>query len=926
MPTRLIFVGNTGEGKLFYNADANPTEKNAIFIDSQETETPVDLVSFISSNPDMNEIRSTPFHKFLWDGAEGQMADRWKRVFMNRTQPVDESLIKDVEVKKKPKKRLVAQSKNNQIMAFKSLVFSQQFEKMPNSALGNRRSSNRTIMGMNSKILGPVRAGYDGDNDGFIDDGLPTMRPFIPGLDAANIRIPKSVRAQGMRVRTSSSPVDRFATISVDQIRQTIIKQDKFLEKRFNDGKPITSIGDIKRILMDELPSFASGGSHFDFLDGPDDQPLEPYAYENMVGFLLALHANPSMKKFSYDMKPFSIGDEPGVGGSTRYQSGHQWTVVNGAYVATKNRTPKITITYRHPMDPMYKMASPSTLFSEGRFDVSSNIIGSAMMSGMAESLGGSLDDEALMSVYELLNYNNMNNSLGNFIDLVTPQFGSNPDARLPGVDQETMDTIKYLMDAGVIPDNMFDNGATIRLIEKVRDVVKNQSSAISDGFTDQAKGALKYHEEMWSVLARSTAIHEATHAAHFAQMHEDMSAYLLQRGVDPSVGIPEIASMMTKSMDKKQLKKILDDATDMNAVVLNRIFSDVFRNLAYKASSTGNQNAQDTLEDFMSQPLYNKDGSVIKINKEIADLFNRLESMSGQSVFGDGYPYKEGDNFTFAQAHMLADGRILSLQRRDARRQFAGIKLYYDKDKTVASNALTLIRQEGYPALVMQRGKTQPLSKKSGELIADSVNSAMGMVGRIIHSGVDLRSVRAVGSFRHTPTDIAGPLLHSSQLNARTIQDMAAIDDVDGLKNIAEMSIINSFAPLAKNADPATLGTIMETTGMDFWHFDSLKDDDVKSIIDMARQSAEPGYRNYMSTALNRRIVSFLQSNPDSSELMAELAVYDAFGIPIQVHEDIDGRPTSKRALTSDEIKLFDKLLSWLFPKGKLSNISEAK
>ena len=58
-----------------------------------------------------------------------------------------------------------------------------------------------------------------------------------------------------------------------------------------------------------------------------------------------------------------------------------------------------------------------------------------------------------------------------------------------------------------------------------------------------------------------------------------------------------------------------------MNAVVLNKIFSDVFRNLAYKASSTGNQNAQNTLEDFMNQPLYNKDGSVIKINKEIIKI-----------------------------------------------------------------------------------------------------------------------------------------------------------------------------------------------------------------------------------------------------------------------------------------------------------------
>jgi hypothetical protein len=97
-------------------------------------------------------------------------------------------------------------------------------------------------------------------------------------------------------------------------------------------------------------------------------------------------------------------------------------------------------------------------------------------------------------------------------------------------------------------------------------------------------------------------------------------------------------------------------------------------------------------------------------------------------------------------------------------------------------------------------------------------------------------------------------------------------------------------------------------------------------SIIDMARRSAELGYRNYMATALNQRFISFLNSAPDSSELMAELAVYDAFGIPIRVHDEIDGRATSKRALTSEEIKTFEKLLNWLFPKGKLSNINGAK
>jgi hypothetical protein len=139
MPTRFILIGTTSDGKLFYNVDAIQGEPNALYVDNNDTETPLDFIGFISNNPDIAEIHTTPFHKFIWTGMNGSLSERWKRVFMSRTQPIDEALIKNIEVKKKPKKRLASTNKNNQIFAFKSLTFSNNFYKMPNSALANRR-------------------------------------------------------------------------------------------------------------------------------------------------------------------------------------------------------------------------------------------------------------------------------------------------------------------------------------------------------------------------------------------------------------------------------------------------------------------------------------------------------------------------------------------------------------------------------------------------------------------------------------------------------------------------------------------------------------------------------------------------------------------------------------------------------------------
>lgn len=922
MPTRLILVGNTSDGKLFYNVDASSTEPNALFVDKNEIETPIDFISFISNNPDITEMHTTPFHKFIWTGMNGSLSERWKRVFMSRTQPIDEALIKNIDVKKKPKKRLVATNKNNQVLAFKSLAFSNNFTQMPNSAMGNRQASRRVLRGINTKIIGNARVGYDGDGDGFVDDGLPTMRPFIPGFDIAKQTIRQASQNRGMRIRTSNTPIDRFAPVTADDIRRTIVEQDEFLRKRFNGGEPITTIGDVKRILMNELPNFSSGGSTFDFLDGPDDQPLENYAYENIAGFLLVLNANPSMKKMTFEMKKFNIGDHPGVGGSTRYQSGYQWEFVNGKFVATKNRTPKITITYRHPMDPHYKSTYHFNSFNEGRFDVSSNIIGSSMLNSMAESAGGTIPVSELSIIQEANTYDQMANILDDFINTTNVSLSPGLDDGLPGITQIVATAITRAITDDLIDDQDFGNGISIRKLIKVRDSIREQARIKNSQISQNTRRLLKLHEEMWDIQARAVAIHEATHAAHSSQMHEDMMAFLHQNGVDPSTAIPALPLIMIDKMDEKQLTRLLHEATDANTMAYGRIFSSLVEHLTAKAAQSGSAKAVLAMSEFLSQTIYQSNGKPYVLNKELADFMNRLEKMSGVNIFGGMGKYSEGDEMTLYQAHILTDKSLLALQRKDVRRQFAGISLYDERDDTLAQNTLTLIRQEGYPSLsVSGSQKTKPLSKETGALIADATQSAMGIVARMMDAQTDLTSIREVTVLRQTPTDAAGPVFNKPLLNLGMVEKM----DIDDMRNVAQLTVSSVLPVIARAQQPSTLGLLLEGIGMEFWHFDSLPEAEVSEIVRLARESAEPGYRNYMSTALNRRMFGFLTANPDSSELMAELAVYDAFGIPIRVTDEVgDGK--AKRALTSDEIKSFDKILSWIFPKGKLSSIKVVK
>lgn len=918
MPTRLVLIGYTDAGKLFYNVDATPIDKNAMFVDRLDNETPVDLVSFISTNPDINEITTTPFHKFVWGTGSTSEAERWNRTFVTRTQPIDESLLKNIEIKKKPKKRISASNKNNQIMAFKSLSLSNNFDKMPGSSLGKRNHSRRSMIGINTKIIGPVRAGYDGDNDGFVDDGLPTMRPFIPGIDIAGKPVIERPRQGGMRIRTSTSPVNRFSPVSADEIRRKIIAQDEFIRKRFNGGNPITTIGDVKRILMAEIPNFASGSSRFDFLDGADDEPLQNYAYENIVGFLLALHANPNMKNFNYEMTRFNVGEDRGTGGSTRYQSGYQWQFINGKFVPTKERIPKITIKYRHPMDPEYKSTVLTNSFNEGRFDVSSNIIGSSMLNSLSEDVGGPIPNNELLAIYSIASYQQMSNIVEDYINRTKIALSAGMDDLLPGIESDAARVIKKAIQDGIVDPRIFSNGATLRKIITIRDAIDENSKKQVSELSDIAQRALKFHEEMWDVQARTIAIHEATHAAHMAQMHSDMMSFLQQNGVDPAQAIPMVHQMIIDKMDEKQLRQLLQESSDTNTVSFSDSFGRVMSHLMTKATRANNSNAGKSLSEFLNQKVYQPNGKPYVLNRELADFMNSLEVLMGKKVFGLTGPYSEGDEMTLFQVHVLSNKSLLSMQRKDVRRQFAGMPLVNDKSGSQMQNSLTLIRKEGYPSLVTPSGaKTKPLSKATGALIVDAAQSAMGIVARMLEAKTDLTSVREVTAFRHAPSDSVGPLFNRPDLKMDAVEKM----DLGEVKDIAKMTVDSAIPAITQNQQPSLVGTLLESMGMDFWHFDSLSDDNASQIINLARESAEPGYRNYMSTALNRRIFSFLNANPDSSELIAELAVYDAFGIPIRVTDEL-GNGETKRALTSDEIKAFDKLLSWIFPKGKLSNI----
>lgn len=125
---KAIFVGTIdAEKKFYYVVDAKSKDSDGVISDG-ETSKVVNFWKTASKSNTLKPIKSTNFHKFLWDGEhpDGEDEDRWKRVFVNKTQKVSEHMLSGVQIVSDVlKSKMKAKSVNYRISEFKSLLETQ---------------------------------------------------------------------------------------------------------------------------------------------------------------------------------------------------------------------------------------------------------------------------------------------------------------------------------------------------------------------------------------------------------------------------------------------------------------------------------------------------------------------------------------------------------------------------------------------------------------------------------------------------------------------------------------------------------------------------------------------------------------------------------------------------------------------------------
>lgn len=95
---KAVFVGTARTGKLYYILDAAKSEDDGAVVTDDGRVISVDFFSFVNKSRNLKKLRTTSFHRKLWDEPQESHAESWYQTFIEKSRPVNESLLKDVEV------------------------------------------------------------------------------------------------------------------------------------------------------------------------------------------------------------------------------------------------------------------------------------------------------------------------------------------------------------------------------------------------------------------------------------------------------------------------------------------------------------------------------------------------------------------------------------------------------------------------------------------------------------------------------------------------------------------------------------------------------------------------------------------------------------------------------------------------------------
>lgn len=94
---KAVLVGVVGRDKLFYDLDAKPGEKDGIIERENGSTVKIDLLSFAASARGLSKIRSTRFHRFLWDTPRSTSSGSWYETFVTKQRGIKDEILDNIE-------------------------------------------------------------------------------------------------------------------------------------------------------------------------------------------------------------------------------------------------------------------------------------------------------------------------------------------------------------------------------------------------------------------------------------------------------------------------------------------------------------------------------------------------------------------------------------------------------------------------------------------------------------------------------------------------------------------------------------------------------------------------------------------------------------------------------------------------------------
>ena len=97
---RALLVGTHEGNKVYYDFDAPAGSRDGVIVREDGSTVKIYLISWAAKVKGLNQVRSTPFHRFFWDAPKNVTQGKWFDMFVTKKVPIAKETLDKLIIEK----------------------------------------------------------------------------------------------------------------------------------------------------------------------------------------------------------------------------------------------------------------------------------------------------------------------------------------------------------------------------------------------------------------------------------------------------------------------------------------------------------------------------------------------------------------------------------------------------------------------------------------------------------------------------------------------------------------------------------------------------------------------------------------------------------------------------------------------------------